>query len=440
MVDYRLSRASLSSGIGGRFPRLSRPPRRRGGARMAFRTRETRCVTRLIPLHHLTRRQRAQCEELRREAGRCWASLVTAHREEREAGHWMSTRELELHVVRGYALHSQTVQALAQRLDANLQTVRILRENKAGEEGGAYAYPYRTPEFQTVIWKDMAIRRVGERLILSNGRGREPLQVRLPAEYQAADIRRAELTWRADHFELCLILDTGETLPELNAGGALAGVDLGEIHIAAVATSAGNVLILPGRHLRACKRLRNKRHAAYRHRLAQCVEGSRRWRRLRRRAAQASARFYRQQRDILHQASRKALTFCSREGVGALVVGDVRGIQRRLRRGANNQRLGQWAQGHFCRYLAEKAAVRGISVAYLPEDYSSLTCSRCGQERPSPPTGRDFACPACGANIHRDANGAANICSRGLAGAYGVVAVASVRFARPIRAGGRVIA
>ena len=54
--------------------------------------------------------------------------------------------------------------------------------------------------------------------------------------------------------------------------------------------------------------------------------------------------------------------------------------------------------------------------------------------------GAAYFCPACGANIHRDANGAANICSRGLAGAYGVVAVASVRFARPIRAGGRVIA
>lgn len=98
---------------------------------MGYRTRETACLTRLLPLSRLTKRQREQCMALRREAGRCWAVLVTAHREARERGQWMSTRELELLVQHGYALHSQTVQALAQRLDANIQTTRELHEQHA---------------------------------------------------------------------------------------------------------------------------------------------------------------------------------------------------------------------------------------------------------------------------------------------------------------------
>ena len=48
---------------------------------MAFRTRQTQVVTRLLALRRLTPRQRAQCEALRREAGRCWNSLVMAHKE-----------------------------------------------------------------------------------------------------------------------------------------------------------------------------------------------------------------------------------------------------------------------------------------------------------------------------------------------------------------------
>lgn len=399
---------------------------------MGYRTRETACITRLLPLARLSRRQRDQCMALRREAGRCWAALVTAHREARERGHWMSSRELELLVQHGYALHSQTVQALAQRLDANVQTARELREQAASSgDGGMRAYPYHTPEYQTVPWKDMALRLIDGWLVLSNGRGREALRVRLPAEYQHADIRRAELLWRADHFELALTLDTGVELPAPLEAGATAGIDLGEIHIAAIATSAGEALVIPGRYLRSCKRLRNKRHSAYNRRLARCSEGSRRWCRLRRRKAQASARCHRQQRDVLHQASRKAIACCQARAIGSVVIGDVRGLQKLPRR-HNNQKIGQWAHGRFCRYVEEKAARAGVRVTYVPEEYSSLTCSACGSERHRAPQGRWFVCPVCGADLHRDANAAGNICSQGIAGRYGTVRVTQVRFVRPI--------
>jgi hypothetical protein len=54
-----------------------------------------------------------------------------------------------------------------------------------------------------------------------------------PVEYHMASVRRVELTWRVDHYEMCLTLDTGAALPPVGESGAVAGVDLGEVHIAA---------------------------------------------------------------------------------------------------------------------------------------------------------------------------------------------------------------
>ncbi len=59
---------------------------------------------------------------------------------------------------------------------------------------------------------------------------------KVTAEF-AANLRRAELTWRADHYELCLTLDMGATLPPPLSVGEVAGVDLGEVHHAAVTTT-----------------------------------------------------------------------------------------------------------------------------------------------------------------------------------------------------------
>ena len=45
------------------------------------------------------------------------------------------------------------------------------------------------------------------------------------------------------------------------------------------------------------------------------------------RQAQVSAKVYRQQRDLLHQAAKKVVDFCEQEGVSKIAVGDVRDIQ-----------------------------------------------------------------------------------------------------------------
>jgi IS605 OrfB family transposase len=187
---------------------------------------------------------------------------------------------------------------------------------------------------------------------------------------------------------------------------------------------------LPLRHL---KQLRNKRHAAYQERQARCKEGSRRWQKLQRQKNRASAKLYRQQRNILHQASRKVISFAEAHGVGELAIGDVRGIADGVAKGRHaNQKLSQWPHGQFRAYLEQKGERKGMRSTLLGEAYSTRTCSSCGFCHRSAPRGRVFRCSGCGATIHRDANGAANICSKQVYGRYASVQVKQTMHRRPV--------
>src|SRR5262249_15788640 len=142
-----------------------------------------------------------------------------------------------------------------------------------------------------------------------------------------------------------------------------AGVDLGEVHIAAVTTTRRHALVVSGRQLRACKQWRNTVHSVLQERLSRCQPGSRRTKRLLKRRGQTSAKRYRQQRELLHQAARKVVTCCQSEEVSHIAVGDVRDMQTGVSLGTQtNQKISQWPHGQFTKSLSEKAARLGIGV------------------------------------------------------------------------------
>ncbi len=65
----------------------------------------------------------------------------------------------------------KSIQALAQQLDANLKTATRLRQQELAESGQITTqYPYHTPTFQTLIWKNPALQWQDGSLRLSNGR------------------------------------------------------------------------------------------------------------------------------------------------------------------------------------------------------------------------------------------------------------------------------
>jgi putative transposase len=394
------------------------------------------CVVRLVALQGLSPATRLQCQALRAEAGRLWTDLVRLHTQARVEGRWLSAGDLEQATKGGqYALHSQSVQALCQKFAANVATAVERRRQEMSEQGHVQtAYPHHPKPYQTVIWKDQALTILpsGE-LRLPTGGQRPPLLLPLPAEYQTANLRRAELTWRADHYELCLTLEIGEPLPSPLPAGAVAGIDLGEVHIAAVTTTNRHALVVSGRQVRSCKHWRNKVYSVLQEQLSRCQVGSRRTRRLLKRKAQVSAKVYRQQRDILHQAARTVVDFCQAEGVSHIAVGDVRDIQTGVCLGRKtNQKISQWPHGQFARYVREQAARLGMVVEWIDEAYSTRTCSHSGHVQPSSPRGRRFRCSGCGARVHRDVNGANNICSKAAYGVYSKVQADTVKYLRPI--------
>jgi len=403
---------------------------------MGHRESTTAVNVQIVALRRLSPEQEALCRALREEAGRCWTDMVNAHVASRGEKKWLSVDELEKQHKQKYALHSTCIQGLAQKLGANIATARQLRRAQKKNGGEITArFPYREKQYQTVIWKENGIRWMGDgRLRLSNKSGDPPLILSVPAEHQDMDIRKAELTWRADHYELCLTIDTGVEPPEPAEGCSVAGVDLGEIHIAAVCTDAGDALLVSGRALRSVKRLRNKRLAAYHSRLSRCKPGSKRHRRWLKNKNRTSAILYRQQRDILHKASRHVVDFCAKHKITHIAIGDVRDIQNGVKLGSHsNQKISQWPHGQFKQYTEYKSRLIGMTVAEIAEDYSSRTCSHCSHVINYAPKGRTFSCPRCGAVIHRDVNGSANICSRFAFGSYGSVHPHTLMCLRPIR-------
>ena len=144
----------------------------------SYRKAQTACMVRIIPLRRLNKSQMALCSSLRREAGRCWTDILHAHIESR-SGKWLKAGDLEKLAKGMYALHSQTIQALAQKFDDNCKTARQLRKTDPEAR-----YPYKDKSYQTVIWKDQAIRVVEGKIVLPNGRKNPSLTLPLPAEYQ----------------------------------------------------------------------------------------------------------------------------------------------------------------------------------------------------------------------------------------------------------------
>jgi putative transposase len=88
------------------------------------------------------------------------------------------------------------------------------------------------------------------------------------------------------------------------------------------------------------------------------------------------------------------------------------------------------------RYIGYKAEAAGITVADdVNEAYTSQTCASCGNRHK--PTGRIYSCPACGAVVHRDVQGAANILSRFCYGALARVPVPNPMYRHPVLRGKR---
>ena len=97
--------------------------------------------------------------------------------------------------------------------------------------------------------------------------------------------------------------------------------------------------------------------------------------------------------------------------IGALAVGDPRGVLKLKAGRRHNQRTRDWRIGHLITVLKDKAEAAGIGLTLVDERGTSSTCPACRSRVPKP-AGRVLACPACQFTGHRDLTAAANIAAR----------------------------
>jgi IS605 OrfB family transposase len=264
----------------------------------------------------------------------------------------------------------------------------------------------------------------GTRVRLPVAKGQPELWVQLarPLPYPAEQVRAVTLLAEGGRLWLAVTAAVPIQQHDLDPG-RVAGVDLGIIHPYAVVTEQAGLLV-SGRAIRAENYLhlkdqqaRHARAAQWAPRPGQC--GSRRWRRHRAQVRQIEARHRRRVHQAHHQAAKHVIAFALQQWVGTLVVGDPTGITAQNAGRVQNWRLRQWRRTHLLQALRDKAEQAGIVVRLVDERGTSSTCPAC-RRRVAKPSGRQFSCPHCRFEGHRDLVGAANIAARVGGGPTGV--------------------
>ena len=420
---------------GGRFLRLDYARSQRGGTEIrgagACDSRGRACESRLMIRTHILdcHLPRSEADALNRESGRVYTdTLVWHYRIYRRTGHWLSPGAAEkLNDSFGpTTLHAHSRDAAQQAFYKACKTAKATRA-----EGGKY--PHKRKFYRTISWKATGIRRKDGGLLLARARGLEPVVVTLPptlAILPKTAFVEMRLVYNliAQRHRWHLVVDDGVEVPLRTEGQTLAA-DLGEIHPAAIANEAGEVVIFTARDLRALNQYRNKRLASLQTRQSRHTKKSRRWKKLQRRKGYLLARNNRQRRDIEHKVTRAITTHAKAEGAKLLVVGDIRDIAngKRLNRNAQ-QKVSGWSHGRQIAFLVYKLAAERIALERQSEAYSSKTCPVCG--RHNKPKGRNYRCARCGFVGPRDAVGAVNQESQAVHGAFGHVQVGSVKYRR----------
>jgi IS605 OrfB family transposase len=282
-------------------------------------------------------------------------------------------------------------------------------------------FPRRRRALMPIRWYHGTFTFTGRQLRIPVARGRPPLRVRLDRDlpYPPEQVRSVTLLYDAGQ----LWVDVTAEIPVVvyQAGqepnpARVAGVDLGIIHPYAVAGPGGQGLLVSGRAIRAEHRMhladtKARAWAVARRAPKPGQKGSRRWRHYRRRQRLVEARHRRRVRQAQHEAATTVITWAVDRRIGALAVGDPRGVLRLDAGRRHNQRTRDWRIGHLITVLKDKAEVAGIGVQLVDERGTSSTCPACRSRIPKP-AGRVLACPACQFTGHRDLSAAASIAAR----------------------------
>jgi putative transposase len=362
--------------------------------------------------------KRAEADALNRASGQRYTQVMLFHwRTYRHKGHWLSANAAQRWNDHLNAEQSSLLQAHS--IDAAQQAFyKACKTAKANRAIGA-KYPHKRKRWRTTIWKQSAIRRQADRLLLSRAKGLPPITVELPEHlHSVLRVLEVRLVYdqRAHRYTWHLVVENGKQ-PKAAPGTTIVAVDLGEIHPAVIGDER-QATIITCRERRHQQQGHAKRLAKLSKALSRKLKGSRRERRLKAARSRMRAKHKRVMRDMEHKISRAIVDVAVEHQAGRIVIGDVRdiadGVEHAKR---HNQQVSQWNHGRLRQYISYKAAAEGMLVELIEEHYTSQTCPTCGGRHK--PRGRNYSCGRCGFSAHRDVVGQINILSRYKTGEVG---------------------
>ena len=338
-----------------------------------------------------------ELDALAHEAGRVYSKVVSLIRKiKRKKGFWLSEKSVKKYMrLRGYNLHSQTVQAIIESYFDSLKSYfQVVKSNPDAKP------PKRTPKFFKVRWKSSAISLKDGMLKLSNGKGGPPITLQstvLPVY--------VEMYFQRGSYYFSLVYKV-HTPPKRDTGKAVA-IDMGEIH-PIVSHDGQHTIIYNGRALRAIKQYINKFKAHIQSKMDRCINRSNRWYRLRRIKQKILAKLNAQLKDAEHKITSRFISDCIKAKADTIVMGKLKGLRKRAKFSKkSNQKVHQWAFARLQSMICYKAELAGLKVKFVSEAYTSQTCPSCGNRKK--PTNRNYRCNHCGFAYHRDGVGAINL-------------------------------
>lgn len=370
---------------------------------------------------------------MQREAASVWNDMV------REANSyyflfkkWLSKTDIQAVRKQTYNLHSQTVQAIADKYEANRETIRQLRkiDKKA-------KYPWRRKSYYCIPLKKASIDVLKETITIKKAeygyqlvdlltkkkkknwaekfpKKNESVVIPNLSDENLEECNYAEVVWRNGAYWFCYSVQ----VPEKNISSydfKVAGGDLGEIHAVTVATT-DKALLVSGRAMRSISQFRVMALADLSKKMSRCQKGSRQWKKYKQAKNRLRQKSKNQLEELEHKTTKEIIAFLEKEQVTHFVIGNVSGIEKNTRENKNKrqknnkirrQQLSLWNQGKIKQKLSYKAKLKGIIVEETEESYTSQDCPFCGGRHHA--RGRNFICSVHKTEIHRDVNGAQNI-------------------------------
>ena len=120
--------------------------------------------------------------------------------------------------------------------------------------------------------------------------------------------------------------------------------------------------------------------------------------------------------DLLHKVSRALVDDCISRNVGTVFIGHNPGWKDSISLGSRtNQNFVQVPLLRLVEMVEYKAALVGIDVLRITEEFTSQACSRCGLRRKANRVHRGlYKCKRCGLLVNADVNAARNILQKGI--------------------------